>query len=316
MVNHELSVVPGKEMSNALYDTGRKNTYSNLKSSSYVSRDVNLRGASFTIRNLCKVTQKNAKKVFLMVVMISAPMNFEQRKLQRLYCLNVSEISGKRIERLFLVGNSGNSSLNKRIKEESIIYQDIVMGNFHDSYRNLSLKTLFGLRWASMYCSQAHYVMKADDDTFINFKPLIDTLSRSPKENFITGHLCTGCKPVRNITNKWYTSEEKYPGEFYPEYLFGAAYVMSGDLPRKILLMSRSTPPFLWEDVYIGMILEKLGLKPLQNPCFIADTHDLSLLTPCSYISACAIHFANRGEDIFQFCRDPIILNGNAKDIC
>ncbi|KAJ8023067.1 Beta-1,3-galactosyltransferase 1 [Holothuria leucospilota] len=313
MVSHESSVVPGKEMSNALYDTGRKNTYSNLKSSSYVSGDVNLRVASFTIRNLCK---KNAKKVFLMVVMISAPMNFEQRKLQRLYCLNVSEISGKRIERLFLVGNSGNSSLNKRIKEESIIYQDIVMGNFHDSYRNLSLKTLFGLRWASMYCSQAHYVMKADDDTFINFKPLIDTLTRSPKENFITGHLCTGCKPIRNTTNKWYTPKEMFSGEFYPDYVHGPAYVMSGDLPRQILLMSRSTPPFLWEDVYIGMIIEKLGIKPLQNPCFIADTHDLSLLTPCSYISACAIHFYNRREDIFQFCRDPIILNGNAKEMC
>ncbi len=47
-------------------------------------------------------------------------------------------------------------------------YGDLVQENFIDSYRNLTLKTLMGIRWASIHCSNAKFVVKIDDDVIIN----------------------------------------------------------------------------------------------------------------------------------------------------
>ena len=33
-----------------------------------------------------------------------------------------------------------------------------------DTYRNLTLKTIMGMKWASNYCSGAKFILKIDDD--------------------------------------------------------------------------------------------------------------------------------------------------------
>ncbi|KAJ8039141.1 Beta-1,3-galactosyltransferase 1 [Holothuria leucospilota] len=291
------------------------NIHTHLTSSPDNIEAMKSQAVTFKIRDLCNVTRKNTKEVFLLVLMLSAPMNFEQRQNQRQHCLNVSEVSGKRIERLFLLGNSADKFLNKKIMEEFKIFQDILIGDFQDSYKNLTLKTLSGLKWASLYCSQARYVMKVDDDTLINFKTLIDTLTISPKEDFITGHVCRRCRPVRDQMHKWYISLDEYPKSFYPNYVKGLAYVMSGDFPAKIINMSHKTPFFLWEDVYIGMILEKLAIRPHNNRCFTMKPH-LDEFSLCKYITACAIHFNNRPQDDFRYCKSLKQFHENATDNC
>lgn len=200
--------------------------------------------------------------------------------------------------------------------EEFNIFQDILIGDFQDSYRNLTLKTLSGLKYASLYCSQARYVMKVDDDTLINFKTLVDTLTRSPKEDFITGYVCSRCRPMRDQNHKWYLSLQEYPRPFYPDYLKGPAYVMSGDLPAKIISMSLKTSLFLWEDVYIGIILEKLAISPRNNQCFIMKPK-WEQFTWCKYINACAIHFFNRSQkEVFQYCKKLKYFYENATNNC
>ena len=39
---------------------------------------------------------------------------------------------------------------------------------FQDTYRNLTLKTVMGLKWSAIFCPQARHVMKTDDDIFVN----------------------------------------------------------------------------------------------------------------------------------------------------
>ena len=45
---------------------------------------------------------------------------------------------------------------------------DIVQGDFLDSYRNLSYKNVMGVLWAAEFCAQAEFVVKADDDMFVD----------------------------------------------------------------------------------------------------------------------------------------------------
>ena len=81
-------------------------------------------------------------------------------------------------------------NINKRIEIESNFYNDVVQANFIDSYDNLTLKTLSGLRWVSLYCSNSIFTIKVDDDVLVNSKKLISYL-----EVFYTNN---GSKNLKN----------------------------------------------------------------------------------------------------------------------
>ncbi len=46
--------------------------------------------------------------------------------------------------------------------------QICLQGGFHDSYHNLSYKNVFGKLWVSTFCEQAEFVVKTDDDMYID----------------------------------------------------------------------------------------------------------------------------------------------------
>ena len=54
------------------------------------------------------------------------------------------------------------------IKQESTKHQDIVQGGFLDTYHNLSYKAILGNLWVSEFCNQAEFVVKTDDDMFVD----------------------------------------------------------------------------------------------------------------------------------------------------
>ena len=55
-----------------------------------------------------------------------------------------------------------------------------------DTYTNLTLKTVMGLKWGAIFCPQAKYVMKTDDDIFINV-PLLHRALQEERFERITG---------------------------------------------------------------------------------------------------------------------------------
>ena len=58
--------------------------------------------------------------------------------------------------------------MQKKIYKESEKYEDIIQGDFIDTYHNLSYKAVMGNVWVSEFCEQAEFVVKADDDQFID----------------------------------------------------------------------------------------------------------------------------------------------------
>ncbi|PIK38901.1 putative beta-1,3-galactosyltransferase 1-like [Apostichopus japonicus] len=247
--------------------------------------------------NMCLNDKKESGEIFLLILMSSATINFSQREEQRLSLLKSSKTFELKIRTVFLLGSTHDVLITTGIYEESEKYNDILMQNFIDSYNNLTYKTLMGLKWTSVYCPQVAYVMKTDDDVYLNLDNIVTLLKMAPKQDYAVGHVFEHNQPCREKTSKWYIAEEDFPAPVYPPYLSGMAYVMTGDLAIKIWETSCLVPFIFLEDVYIGLVIDKLNIRPNTNPCFIySNDIDYPL---CAYIRACAVHM-KRSESVID----------------
>ena len=65
------------------------------------------------------------------------------------------------------------------IRRESLIYGDIIQVNLIDKYGiELTNKTVAMLHWSHHYCPQAEYIMKTDDDVYLNVHNLARVLHK------------------------------------------------------------------------------------------------------------------------------------------
>ena len=69
---------------------------------------------------------------------------------------------------VFLLGATKDAALQRSLEMESRRHGDLVQGDFLDTYHNLSYKEIMGNLWISEFCEQAEFVVKTDDDQFID----------------------------------------------------------------------------------------------------------------------------------------------------
>ena len=132
------------------------------------------------------------------------------------------------------------------------------------------MKTQTGLEWASKYCD-SEFLLKADDDVFVNPYNLLDYLGKpdTPKTKRYTGKCRRpGLRPFRG--EKYGVSLEDYNRTTYPAFCNRPTYLLLSDLVHKLVEMfDVNKKPFKLEDVYIGMLVEKMGdIKAVKNPLF------------------------------------------------
>ena len=145
------------------------------------------------------------------------------------------------------------------------------MEDFRESYNNLTLKTIMGLKWASTFCSNAQFVFKVDEDNFVNVDNLLRYLKKTPLQDDLLGGRCsTSSEPIRHRQSKWFVSLRQYPHPKYPSLCYGTAYVMSMRVAEKVFKASKNVPFFYLEDVYTtGLVAnKKLGYQPISIPGF------------------------------------------------
>lgn len=218
----------------------------------------------FTLNpNLCS---GDVPVVFLVLVQ-SAVKNFDRRALVRdtwgsVCRRNNSSASGDAVLcRLgFVLGTSPDPVLEHRLRDESSRHGDLVQSDFVDSYYNLSLSTVTGLRWAHENCKRYGYLVKADDDAFVNLAALrayLATRSRRLRRAII-GYLMKGFRPNRNRASKWFTSPQLFAKARLPDFVSGFAYAVTRDAVGPLYAAARVAPIFPFEDVYVtGMCRER-----------------------------------------------------------
>ena len=78
---------------------------------------------------------------------------------------------------MFCTGSTLDENIQRSLEEESQEYGDLVQGDFLDNYYNLSYKAIMGNLWVAEFCSQAEFVVKTDDDMYVDLYE-VHTLTR------------------------------------------------------------------------------------------------------------------------------------------
>ena len=120
-----------------------------------------------------------------------------------------------------------------KLKEESDLYQDIVMGDHYESFFNNSWKLEMMFEWSYRYCN-FQYLLKVDDDNFINMKNLFNLLE-SYKSNPTKVYLGRAVSRGAHRWRRYGVSYEEYATELYPPFVTGGAVLMSYDVVRDII---------------------------------------------------------------------------------
>ena len=208
-------------------------------------------------RNICLQT-----KPYLLLIVLTIPSHSELRNAIRETWTKANSWPNFKksmsIKTVFLFGKYADSKDNSRVINESMKYGDIVVGNFLDSYRNLTIKVLNGLYWARHYCASAKFIAKIDDDTFINIPLLYKYLEAKPQLNYtIFGYLIM--KSMTKRTGKYYVSYKSYPFYSYPPYTTGNMYIATSETFFALLDVAPYQPRIEMEDVFITGILAKIA---------------------------------------------------------
>lgn len=116
----------------------------------------------------------------LLILITSAPTNHDRRLAIRQTWGHYA--SRRDIALAFVLGVTDIISIENMLDAEFNMYNDIIRGRFIDTYDNLTLKTMTMLEWIETHCSRAEYVLKTDDDMFINVPRLLSFIDKHHSE--------------------------------------------------------------------------------------------------------------------------------------
>ncbi|ESO93881.1 hypothetical protein LOTGIDRAFT_74915, partial [Lottia gigantea] len=194
----------------------------------------------------------------IFIIIFSIPRNIANRNAIRKTWVSASRNNTANTRYAFFFGNSSDKNI---LFQEAKIYKDIIMEDFQDSYQNLTYKTMMGFKFVTLFCNNAKYILKTDDDMWINLNSLNEYLqTNSEKLTHSVGGSChQTAGPIRSKSSKWYASFESYPSAKYPGYCSGTGYILTTKTAQEVFEISKNVPFFHLEDVYVSLCIRKLG---------------------------------------------------------
>lgn len=162
----------------------------------------------------------------------------------------------------FVMCRSKQAAVNEAILQEQQLYDDIIQPRCIDAYRNLTLKMVAMLEWVDTYCWRVRFVLKTDDDVFVNGDYFLSQLEKFKSvRRTMFGSLFSN-RPVRRSNYKYSVSKEEYGPDVFPNFFRGPGYFMTADVVGEIYRAILPSVYMSTEDVIIGGILPpKLGIK-------------------------------------------------------
>ncbi|XP_044759995.1 beta-1,3-galactosyltransferase brn-like [Coccinella septempunctata] len=283
--------------------------------------DQMLNGAEFTPSNfyyfkyksnLSHICNSSVKLLFLVK---SDPEHYEQRNVIRWTWGSSKQLEGNvNIKTVFLIGERELG--DDRLNTEFNTHNDILQGNFSDSYFNNTIKTMMGLKWAFEFCSKStDYIMFVDDDYFVSAKNVLEFvknpyiypgrdktvekysfLDLSPDKFELYAGYVFESSPFRSYFSKWYVSLREYPYNKWPPYVTAGAFVLSRLSLIRMYYASLFMDHFRFDDIYIGILAYKLRIEPVHNTNF----HFYKLpYTPTGYHKLIATHGYSSPDELW-----------------
>ncbi|KAK3735449.1 hypothetical protein RRG08_015642 [Elysia crispata] len=200
--------------------------------------------------------------------------SFTQRQAIRETWGQFSTVDTNKVVLLFFLGSTRDKNIQEKVAVEAQKHGDIVQETFIDSYRNLSLKSVALVRWVSLYCPDSTFVLKADDDMYINVPRLLSRLRAQFDKGplFMMGTLHLNSRPFRTKGHKWFMPPSEYRQKLYPNYLSGTAYAMTTTAALRLYVESFYVRPLFLEDVYLtGILADKASVPRISDMEFSAQ---------------------------------------------
>ena len=223
--------------------------------------------------HLCQPSEDVPNGLFLLVQVHSHPDHKERRDAIRATWGSVVRNFNTQLHigLVFLLGLSNISQeINSAVHREGKLYRDVVQGNFSDTYRNLTIKSIMGLHWTSTFCCNTKYTLKTDDDVYFNMSLLTSFLKGLPDQGVLVGSIYEDSQVMRE--GQWKVNLIDFPFSVYPPYCAGAAYVMSPDVSQLLLstFTTKMPKPLLTiEDAYVtGFLANEASLNCSHSDLF------------------------------------------------
>ena len=203
--------------------------------------------------------------VDLLIYIQSHWEHFMKRRILRNTWASKSTFVNVSVRVVFILGKPEKIDDQIKINTEQLIYGDIIETDFTESFQNISLKSKIAMKWIHENCSSSKYVLKTDDDMFVNmfelFEHILPTIDR--KKNLIACHVKEkGTSTIiRDKNSKWYIPDNIFPNmTSLPRFCTGYAVVMTTALVHELYKASRRAPIVPVDDVYMfGALTQYVG---------------------------------------------------------
>ncbi|XP_072286627.1 beta-1,3-galactosyltransferase 9 [Pyxicephalus adspersus] len=213
--------------------------------------------------------------VFLLLVIFSSPENKTRRERIRNTWANTTSIKGHIVTRVFMIGKVDSEFVQTDVFNESQVYQDIVQGGFLENYIKDTTKTIMMMEWIVTFCPNARFILKAEQETFVNVQSLAGYLLslESRMDDIYIGKINHHNLPDRDPQSPKYVPVSAYSQTYYPDFCSGSAMAISQNVLRKMYLVSGNVSPLLPSEVFIGICAQWAGVIPIPSSRFSGSKH-------------------------------------------
>ena len=167
---------------------------------------------------------------------------------------------------MFVMGSTRNVALQREVDREFDLHHDIVQGQFisDDDYSGTAMARM-ALKWVTTYCAKAKFILKVQDDTFVDIFSLIDIVTKQhgggpliacplwPEHSKLIERDPRKC----SAENVWCVGNTEFPGKTHlPQHCDGIGYLVSSEMAKQMLLAVPTTSYFWQEEVYMTAMLQ------------------------------------------------------------
>ncbi|VDM05010.1 unnamed protein product [Schistocephalus solidus] len=180
------------------------------------------------------------------------------------------------------------------LRKETEIHDDLLVGDFEDTYYNLTLKMHYTFTWAARFCrpeksphQNSPLFIFLDDDFSFNVANLLrvlkSTTSQVPPKRVLIGNNRRYSDTIRSAAGvayrKWALSKREMPSPQLPSHCNGAFYILDYTSLEEIAISMYFTKTIPLDDVWLGLVMTRLGLEfnklhpNIYNPLTSADAN-------------------------------------------
>ncbi|XP_039294482.1 N-acetyllactosaminide beta-1,3-N-acetylglucosaminyltransferase 2 [Nilaparvata lugens] len=257
--------------------------------------------------NLCENFGVN---VTMLIGIHSFCVDFEKREAIRETWAQLS--NDKYYKYVFFLGFPMSSNIMNKVMHESHKHHDIIQTSFIEGANTEAAQSVMFLKWVSKECPKTEWVMKTEDDVFVNLPLAMYKLSeKNSEKRAIYGFVDTGEEGTlkdnhhgshedASLTTSLSSKEEKSK---YPTFVGGAGYILPGFLAGELYNAASDVPTIQYESLFVtGILAEKLNISRVDIPWFDASSvTDIPRDDPCSIMAVSIIIHPFSADDMTSF---------------